>query len=163
MLRRQKLPDRMRVMGTILEEKGVKPAPTLLEARGVKPARSKPSGRNADPRRSIPLNSSRWQKMRARVLAEEPLCRRCQAPATDVDHVNGDPSDNSRANLQPLCHACHSHKTGRERAGLPIVHGHDVNGMPLDPAHPWNQAEKSPEGLSDQTGRSPSLHRNGRG
>lgn len=134
-----------------MKARGIKTAPSIVESRGVKPAPSRPSGRDADPRRTIPLNSSEWRKMRARVLAEEPLCRRCKEPASDVDHVSGDPSDNRRANLQPLCHACHSHKTGRERAGLPITHGHDAHGMPLDPAHPWNQSrvtKKSPEGAS---------------
>ena len=29
----------------------------------------------------------------------------------DVDHINGDPSDNRPANLQTLCKCCHSYKT----------------------------------------------------
>jgi hypothetical protein len=58
-----------------------------------------PTGRDADPRRTLPLTSARWRKLRARVLAEEPLCRYCNAIATDVDHVSGDPGDNSRGNL----------------------------------------------------------------
>lgn len=29
----------------------------------------------------------------------------------DVDHINGDPSDNSLANLQTLCKCCHAYKT----------------------------------------------------
>ena len=77
----------------------------------------------------------------------------------DVDHISGDPSDNREANLQPLCHSCHSHKTGRERAGLSMVHGCDASGMPRDPVHPWNQDEKSPEGESSSTGRPPFFHR----
>ncbi len=68
--------------------------------------------------------------------------------ATDVDHISGDPSDNSRENLQGLCHECHSSKTARERNGKPRVMGCDVNGMPLDPNHPWAKVcadlEKSP-------------------
>lgn len=124
-----------------------KPPRELLTLR-----KANPSGRDSDPRRTLPLNSAAWYRLRARVLAEEPLCRHCGQPATDVDHLSGDPSDNRRANLQPLCHPCHSHKTGRERAGLGIVHGCDADGMPRDPAHPWN-AEKSPEGESSSTGR----------
>ena len=123
---------------------------------------TRPSGRDADPRRTIPLNSSAWQKLRAYVLAVEPLCRECKALATDVDHVSGDPSDNTRTNLQPLCHACHSHKTCRERAGLPVIHGHDVHGLPLDPNHPWNQAEKSPDSSITKTGLPPFFQRYGR-
>lgn len=97
---------------------------------------TRPSGRDADPRRTIPLNSSAWQRLRAYVLAVEPLCRDCKGVATDVDHVSGDPSDNRPQNLQPLCHSCHSAKTMRERHGTP--HGCDANGWPTDPASHWN-------------------------
>ena len=104
---------------------------------------ARPTGRNADPRRTIPLNTSRWQKLRALVLAERPLCAHCMVlgrvvPATDVDHADGNPANNERSNLQSLCHECHSTKTMRERHGSTTAHGCDVNGMPLDPAHPWN-------------------------
>lgn len=107
---------------------------------------SRPSGRDADPRRTLPLQSGAWQRLRASVLAGEPLCRHCLwqgriVPATDVDHVSGDPGDNSAANLQALCHACHSRKTAADH-GRRARWGCDANGMPLDPAHPWN--EKSP-------------------
>ena len=110
---------------------------------------TRPSGRDADPRRTIPLNSSRWRKLRAAVLAREPLCRRCGDVANTVDHVSGDPSDNSAQNLAPMCAPCHSHKTGRERAGLPVNWGCDADGWPRDPSHPWN--EKSPEGDAPKT------------
>ena len=103
---------------------------------------SRPTGRDADPRRTIPLQSAAWQKLRERVLARDPICQECYrrghiTPATDADHVNGDPSDNRMSNLQGLCHSCHSHKTMRERHGRKPVMGCDVNGMPLDPDHPW--------------------------
>jgi len=56
-----------------------------------------------------------WQRLRLMVLRREPLCRHCGAPATDVDHIHrralGGPDN--MANLQALCHACHSRKTGR--------------------------------------------------
>lgn len=113
---------------------------------------SKRTGRDSDPRRTIALNTSAWQRLRASVLAREPLCRHCvQAgkvtPATDVDHISGDPSDNRLEALQPLCHACHSRKTAADH-GKRVVHGCDEQGMPLDPAHPWNATvralEKSP-------------------
>lgn len=101
------------------------------------------TGRNADPRRTIALNSSAWQKLRATVLEGEPLCRQCtqyglHTPATDVDHISGDPSDNTLDNLQPLCHECHSRKTARDH-GKQVYGGCDVNGIPLDPEHPWNK------------------------
>jgi len=50
--------------------------------------------------------------------------------------VSGDPSDNSMANLQSLCHSCHSIKTARDH-GKNVAMGCDLNGMPLDPSHPW--------------------------
>lgn len=100
-------------------------------------------------RRNVPLNSAAWLALRAQVLAEEPLCRTCMVsgivtPATDVDHIvnaEGDyTDDNSRENLQPLCHECHSRKTRAEMNGeAAAVPGCDVNGIPLDPDHPWRQ------------------------
>ena len=103
---------------------------------------TRPSGRDADPRRTIPLNSSAWQRLRAYVLAVEPLCRDCKHVATDVDHDDGNPSNNNPRNLVARCHSCHSAKTMRERHGT--THGCDANGWPTDPASHWN--EKSPEG-----------------
>lgn len=100
-------------------------------------------------RRHLPLDGAAWLKLRAQVLADEPLCRHCVAtgyvtPATDVDHiVNGQgdyTDDNSRDNLQALCHECHSRKTRAEIDGGQVeVLGCDANGIPLDPAHPWNR------------------------
>ena len=106
---------------------------------------SKATGRNADPRRTLPLNGGAWQRLRASVLDREPLCRYCLARgqvvvATDVDHVSGDPSDNSMDNLQPLCHECHSRKTQADM-GKAVSYGCDSNGWPLDPSSHW---QKSP-------------------
>lgn len=118
--------------------------------------KANPSGREADPRRTIPLNSTRWRRLRRAILSQEPLCRHCNGVATEVDHISGDPSDNTRDNLQGLCKPCHSHKTGRERAGLERVQGCDASGWPTDPAHPWNRSEKSLEGQPPETERPPS-------
>lgn len=92
------------------------------------------TGRDSDPRRTIALNTSQWQKLRAQVLAQEPLCRDCHkrqiiTPATDVDHISGDPSDNSMDNLQPLCHSCHSIKTARDH-GKRVATGCNADGLP---------------------------------
>ena len=104
--------------------------------------RANATGRNADPRRTLALSTAAWQKLRASVLRESPLCRHCLSrklvtPATDVDHVSGNPGDNSRNNLQALCHSCHSLKTAADH-GKNVYLGCDINGMPLDPRHPWN-------------------------
>jgi 5-methylcytosine-specific restriction protein A len=63
--------------------------------------------------------SSAWRNLRAVVLYLEPLCRTCKEAgrttvAECVDHIipmkrGGAALD--RANLQPLCNACHSRKT----------------------------------------------------
>ena len=125
------------------------PVPPGLLPR--KPANA--TGRDADPRRALPLNGSAWQRLRASVLNGEPLCRHCAArgivtEATDVDHVSGDPGDNSSENLQPLCHECHSRKTASDQ-GKRVSMGCDVDGLPLDPNHPWAKVcsllQKSPE------------------
>lgn len=113
------------------------------------PKRANPTGRSADARRTIPLNTAAWQRLRATVLAERPLCAHCFergqiVPATDVDHADGDPSNNLRSNLQSLCHACHSVKTMRERNGGTVAYGCDVDGSPLDPAHEWNKNRQQP-------------------
>jgi hypothetical protein len=49
----------------------------------------------------------------------------------------------------PLCPPCSADKYNFEQAGLewvpPKDRGFDVDGMPLDPNHPWNR-ENKPEG-----------------
>ena len=122
-----------------------------------RPARYRPAnrtGRDADPRRTLKLNGSAWQKLRARVLAAEPLCRHCAArgltvPATDVDHMNG-ADDNRLESLQPLCHECHSRKTAADQ-GKRVIHGCDVSGNPADPSHHWNRAAVRGPGASQDT------------
>lgn len=100
--------------------------------------------------RLLPLNSEAWHKLRRSVLAEEPLCRMCSqqgrnVAATDVDHINNDPSNNSRDNLQGLCHECHSRKTNADM-GHVVRWGCAADGTPLDPSHPWNQKSPATEG-----------------
>lgn len=116
------------------------------------PKRARPTGRDADPRRTIALNTATWQRLRAMVLAERPLCQHCLEHgritiATDVDHADGNPANNSRGNLQSLCHACHSTKTMRERNGGATVYGCDEHGTPLDPEHAWNKNRQQPTAL----------------
>ena len=64
-----------------------------------------------------PYGRKGWQIVRRRVLAAEPMCP-CGRPATEVDHIDGNPRNNSRENLQPYCKSCHSKKTVREDGGL---------------------------------------------
>jgi hypothetical protein len=57
------------------------------------------------------------ERERQAVLAQEPRCRLCGAPATEVDHIvpvaRRPDLVRTRANLQALCVACHRGKTAR--------------------------------------------------
>lgn len=75
--------------------------------------------RRAETGRTLALNGTAWRRLRALVLSEQPLCPRCSeagylVPATEVDHVDGDPTNNARANLEGLCKLHHSQKTRLE-------------------------------------------------
>lgn len=94
--------------------------------------------------RLLPLNSDAWRKLRRQVLAEVPLCEYCPpgviTPATEVDHKNNNPADNSRENLVSTCKPCHSIKTMADLYGRPARMGCDESGNPINPAHHWNQS-----------------------
>ncbi|WP_020475241.1 HNH endonuclease [Zavarzinella formosa] len=63
-----------------------------------------------------------WEKLRAAVIDDEPLCRMCMnrgrhVAADLVDHIQ--PIEDggerlSRENLQPLCRKCHGEKTAED-------------------------------------------------
>ena len=60
--------------------------------------------------------------------------------ATDVHHVTahkGNWTLFATGPLESLCHSCHSAEGQREDAGL-LRRGGGVDGVPLDPRHPWN-------------------------
>jgi 5-methylcytosine-specific restriction protein A len=69
------------------------------------------------------LRGRAGQRERARILAEEPTCRRCDevdivTPSEEVDHIvplslGG---TEARANKQALCKPCHKAKTAIEAA-----------------------------------------------
>jgi len=80
-----------------------------------------------------------WRRISARQLRRQPLCEACVdvEPATQVDHIvpiSQGGAKRDPANLQSLCHACHSAKTVAERAGrvwVPAKHrGCDIDGAP---------------------------------
>ena len=92
--------------------------------------------------RTLALNGKAWATLRAYVLSMQPLCESCMdnddrpVMATEVDHVDGNPANNCHNNLASLCKSCHSRKTNAEM-GHKVTWGCDVNGVSLDPAHPW--------------------------
>jgi len=59
---------------------------------------------------------SNWELRRARVLREEPLCRVCGVPATDVDHIvaHADGGTDNRENLRAVCKPCHKKHTAEQ-------------------------------------------------
>lgn len=92
--------------------------------------------------RALSLNSSAWKRLRAYQLSLFPLCEHCARigitkPATDVDHIDNNPSNNQMENLQSLCKSCHSRKTNIDM-GNKVAYGCDEHGNPLDPFHEWN-------------------------
>ena len=102
--------------------------------------------------RTLALDGKAWRRLRAVILGERPLCQHCLdrgviEPATEVDHVDNDPTDNRPEALQSLCKPCHSRKTQRDH-GKRVAVGCDVNGLPADPSHHWNKTpallQKSP-------------------
>lgn len=70
--------------------------------------------------------TKRWRRLREIVLQKSPLCVTCRddgrvTPARVVDHITPVRRGGSfwgLDNLQPLCDACHNHKSGRESHGL---------------------------------------------
>lgn len=94
-------------------------------------------------------HTTRWRARRARQLAEHPLCKLCEeqgrvTAATIADHVEphlGDPDKFWHGELQSLCATCHSaRKQMQEKHGYSQACG--VDGMPLDPNHPFNRGKK---------------------
>jgi len=88
-----------------------------------------------------------WFRLRHRQLSKQPLCAMCAklgkvTPAKIVDHVKPHRGDEAlfvdEDNLQSLCKRCHDGaKQQLEKSG--VLRGCDLNGMPLDASHPWNQ------------------------
>ena len=87
----------------------------------------------------------KWQRIRAWVLSESPLCAHCAKEgrvelATEVDHIipihKGGGDD--FGNLQAICAEHHRDKTASD-LGQRVRHGFDADGNPLDPGSPWHR------------------------
>ncbi len=96
-----------------------------------------------------PYNDRKWHKLRRRHLSEHPLCVLCQrlkrvTVATVVDHIEPHRGNEvlfwNPGNLQSLCPHCHSSvKQAEERGGVAYDTACGVDGLPIDPMHPWNR------------------------
>jgi len=81
-------------------------------------------GRCAEHRRGAASGASgygaKWAKLRARFIAQHPVCELCGSPrpldAHHVDHARpGDPTFYRWDNLQALCRSCHRKLTEAEK------------------------------------------------
>jgi 5-methylcytosine-specific restriction endonuclease McrA len=68
--------------------------------------------KNRQQTRAMHTGSKAWRALRLQVLVDEAYtCRKCGGFGDQVDHDDGDDSNNARTNLQCLCLRCHSAKT----------------------------------------------------
>lgn len=84
-----------------------------------------------------------WQRLRAAVLRDEPLCRMCGemghvTAATEVDHIRpfqglADPLRLDRTNLRPLCTPCHRQVTSAQGKGQ-TLRRIGLDGWPIEDA-----------------------------
>jgi 5-methylcytosine-specific restriction protein A len=83
------------------------------------------------------IRGRRWQEIRERILAVEPLCRSCAArgkvePATVIDHIvpiSKGGSPDASTNLRPLCNECHRDVTAAQ-FGQRQKHKVGIDGWP---------------------------------
>ena len=99
---------------------------------------------SANPRRQW-YGTQIWKNIRRAQLRREPLCAICKAegritPATVADHHPGHDGNYTafiRGPLRSLCASCHDALQGFVHKPYSDVIGDD--GMPTDPAHPFNK------------------------
>lgn len=69
---------------------------------------------NSDRRARLP---SGWAKLRAEILARDPICKVCHVrPSAFCDHIKAKTDDHRPEGLQGLCGPCHDQKSAREGA-----------------------------------------------
>lgn len=67
-------------------------------------------------RRGFEGYKGEWLKIRAKVLKEEPNCRKCGKPSTTVDHITAKAfgGTDARGNLRALCNDCRRIKDAQD-------------------------------------------------
>ena len=69
--------------------------------------------------RPLPTCSKEWRAKRLKILTRDLYtCVDCAGFGDQVDHDDGDFSNNDDANLKTRCISCHSKKTARENGGF---------------------------------------------
>ncbi|MCX5598442.1 HNH endonuclease [Streptomyces phaeochromogenes] len=79
---------------------------------------------------------SGWSKIRARILARDPICKICGVrPSAFCDHIVAKADDHSDTGLQGLCGPCHDQKSAREGAAAAKAKGRPTRQRPGE-SHP---------------------------
>ena len=79
---------------------------------------------------------SGWAKIRARILARDPVCKLCGVrPSTHCDHIVAKADDHSETGLQGVCGPCHDQKSAREGAAAAQAAGRPTRKRPTE-QHP---------------------------
>ena len=91
----------------------------------------------------------RWRRLRAYMLAQNPLCVACGGAAEILDHVQPHRGNEDLfydpMNLQSMCKSCHDRKTAKYDSNFVKKKKNwsfgkcSTDGLPTDPAHPWNK------------------------
>lgn len=101
--------------------------PTAIATHGTK---AKPSTYRPSPcKRGY---GRRWERIRIAHLSAHPLCADCAiegriTAATEVDHVDGDVTNNDESNHRSLCKPHHSRKTCANDGGLGLQQRNDIH------------------------------------
>jgi len=89
-----------------------------VKSLGKTMAIDKPKNWLADPSTEYIYHSTRWRKLRAYILQNNPVCVNCTKPAKFVDHIVPISQGGeiwSEQNLQGLCTKCNASKTAKDR------------------------------------------------